>query len=712
MALRPVGAVDFPNAVNGAAGPMAAAGALPRHKLRVSDPAVGARIVAQGGRLIANYGSFQLYETARMSADLATNRAVEVREDYDQIRLNASVVDTRKAAGQGQALGAGSFSGKRLHLVQFAGPVLPACRAELEMAGVQIVSYFPQNAYLVYGDAAGLGRVQGLAAGWRHIQWAGSYLDDYKIHPAARTVDGKGRARVIGTDWFSIQLVADAAANPATLRLLDQLKLDAVQHPRSQTNYVDLVARLNARDLARVAAQPEVVSIQPYFPRSRFCERQDQIVAGNLSGDVPSGPGYLAWLEGKGFTQAQFDASGFVVDVTDSGIDDGTTTPNHFGLFSGGVVTNNSRVVYNRLEGTPNGGSTLMGCDGHGTLNTHIIGGYDDLAGFPFADDSGYHYGLGVCPFVRLGSSVIFDPSSYTSPDFANLQSEAYESGARVCNNSWGAAASGAYDFQCQEYDGLVRDAQPAGSTYATDGNQEMTIVFAAGNSGSGAETIGSPGAAKNVITVGAAQNVQAFGGSDGSGVSDSDASNANEVAYFSSRGPCADGRHKPDIMAPGTHISGGVIQAANPGPDGTVDPCFNGSGISGGPTGNDFPFFPAGQQFYSASSGTSQATPAVTGGCALVRQYFINNFTNPPSPAMTKAYLMNSARYMTGATASGTLWSDAQGMGEMNLGTRRSTGSRGCCGTRTAPGHVHGKRADARSPHGNHFGHEPAAAW
>src|SRR5262249_1820300 len=75
-------------------------------------------------------------------------------------------------------------------------------------------------------------------------------------------------------------------------------------------------------------------------------------------------------------------------------------------------------------------------------------------------------------------------------------------------------------------------------------------------------------------------------------------------------------------------------------------------------------------QEWYTTSSGTSHSTPCVAGGCALLRQYFINNNTNPPSPAMTKAYLMNSARYMTGASANDSLWSNNQGMGEMNLGT------------------------------------------
>ena len=88
------------------------------------------------------------------------------------------------------------------------------------------------------------------------------------------------------------------------------------------------------------------------------------------------------------------------------------------------------------------------------------------------------------------------------------------------------------------------------------------------------------------------------------------------------------------------------------------------------GTTGNANNFFPLGQQFYTESSGTSHATPVVAGACALVRQYFINNGLDAPSPAMTKAFLMNSARYMTGAGANDTLWSASQGMGEVNLGT------------------------------------------
>jgi hypothetical protein len=193
-----------------------------------------------------------------------------------------------------------------------------------------------------------------------------------------------------------------------------------------------------------------------------------------------------------------------------------------------------------------------------------------------------------------------------------------------------------------------------------------MVILFAAGDSGPDSQTVLEPATAKNVITVGGADNVQLFGGSDTCGVGDNEADDANEIAPFSSRGPCADGRHKPDLVAPSTHVSGGVAQAPDPGAFGTADPCYTGEVVCGGV---DSIFYPPDQQFYTAGSGTSQSSPCVAGGAALLRQYFVNHSFLPPSAAMTKAYLMNAARYLTGAGADDTLWSEAQGMGELDLG-------------------------------------------
>jgi uncharacterized repeat protein (TIGR01451 family) len=241
----------------------------------------------------------------------------------------------------------------------------------------------------------------------------------------------------------------------------------------------------------------------------------------------------------------------------------------------------------------------------------------------------------------------------------------AYRDGARISSNSWGDSDA-SYTPECQTYDALVRDAQQA-----IAGNQEMTIVFSAGNDGSSSGSIGSPANAKNVIAVGASEDVNPFEGSDGSGISDSGADNAMDLASFSSRGPSTGGRIKPDLVAPGTHVSGGVFQASrvNPtdGATGSADSCFNAGGISGGPNGS--PYFPTTQQWFSASSGTSHSCPAVAGACALLRQDFLNHAMEAPSPAMTKAVLMNSARYMTGTGAGDTLPSNSQGMGLLDLG-------------------------------------------
>ncbi|HYV49711.1 MAG TPA: S8 family serine peptidase, partial [Myxococcaceae bacterium] len=419
----------------------------------------------------------------------------------------------------------------------------------------------------------------------------------------------------------------------------------------------------------------DVVSIYPYVLPRKLDERADVIAAGQLdpTGSTPSAPGHLAWLASKGFTQAQFDASLVGVDVSDSGLDNGTQSPNAFALYKSGDITGTSRVMYNRLEGTPNGGSTIQGCDGHGTLNSNIIMAFNNLTGAPHQDAAGYRYNLGIVPFARVGSSVVFDPGSFTFPDYEDLQSRAYRDGMRVSSNSWGAAVGGAYNADSQRYDALVRDAQPAGSAVANPGNQEMIIVFAAGNSGSGVNTVGSPGTAKNIITAGAANGVQAFGAADQCGVGDVDADSANDIVGFSSRGPCDDGRIKPDLVAAGTHVSGGVSQSAgqHANPPGNVNgeqlACFDASGVCAGPGTSNF--WPLNQQWTTASSGTSHSTPLIAGAALLTRQWIINNMSFTPSATLVKAWLINSARYMTGSGANDNLYSNNQGMGHLNLG-------------------------------------------
>src|SRR5262249_7576331 len=160
---------------------------------------------------------------------------------------------------------------------------------------------------------------------------------------------------------FAVQLMDDDEASPATLALIERLRLGPVRRQFRSLQFLNVIVPLSPEQLPLIATEPGVISIQPYFENQKLDERQDQMVAGSLNGKGPSGPGYLAWLQSRGFSQAQFSASGFVVDVTDSGIDNGTTTPGHFGLYTFGDPGQASRVVYNRIEGTAHTGSTLQG---------------------------------------------------------------------------------------------------------------------------------------------------------------------------------------------------------------------------------------------------------------------------------------------------------------------------------------------------------------
>ena len=267
---------------------------------------------------------------------------------------------------------------------------------------------------------------------------------------------------------------------------------------------------------------------------------------------------------------------------------------------------------------------------------------------------------------MKVGSSVIFAPS-YTFPNFPNLQSRAYRDGARISTNSWGSAVNGAYSVDSQTFDALVRDAQPSGSAVPAAGNQEMVIVFAAGNDGPAASSVGSPGTAKNVITVGASENVRAIGGADECGLDDLGADSAGDIASFSSRGPTTDGRRKPDLVAPGTHVTGGVFQTDTPGATGQARGVLRRHRRLRRARRQLLPRRPA--VLHRVVRHLATPRPPSRAAAALVRQYFLNQGLSAPSPAMTKAFLMGSARYLTGADAGDTLPSNTQGMGLLDLG-------------------------------------------
>ena len=663
-----------------------------QHKIRLTDPALKQNLLAQNAQLLADYGTEQLLSVdnalLEQLMDGPLRQSLLNRDEDNLLFLHAGTLDTTKPEMQAArrlpqlTKSVAADAGKSLHLVQFIGPVKPEWYAALVETGVQVLAYVPNNAYLIYGASAELAEVQSWAQQSKYVQWDGEFQEAFKLDPSIaewRATLGKTAANLNlaqATELFAIQLVNDPTSNQDTLQLINALRAEPIKSQFRVLNYLNVIVRLPLSVVEKtLVGRADIVSIARYVVPVKMDERQNIIMTGNLTAGQPNASDYLNYLSQQGLNQNQFNASGFVVNVSDSGIDNATTLPNHFALYTSGNTANTTRVVYNRLEGAPNLGSTLQGCDGHGTLNAHIIGGFVPTGApfnvFPHADNAGFRWNLGVAPFVKLGSTVIFDPRNYTFPDLKNVEARAYQDGARISSNSWGSPVNGSYTIDAQAYDALVRDAQPVGSAAPQAGNQEQVIVFSAGNSATSG-SIGSPGSAKNVITVGAAESVNAIGGADGCNVGDDQANNANDIANFSSRGPTQDGRRKPDLVAPGTHITGGVFQATNPDVFGTAAECFitasSGISICGGVAGAKF--YPNSQQFYTASSGTSHAAPAVAGAAALVRQRFLNAGTGAPSPAMTKAVLMNTARHLNGVSANDTLWSNNQGMGEVNLST------------------------------------------
>jgi hypothetical protein len=617
------------------------------HKLIISDRDMdiyGRLARANAIRNEVDYGSYKLVVVDKDAVGgLAALQSLPIatRDEQNMIIFNGYLIDTSapqplskvapedlKSSRMSEAAAGAAAPGKGLYVVQFIGPIRDSWFKELEQTGVEIITYVPHNAYVVFAGEQAAGELMKMKASSPFVQWMGDYQPAYKLTPglqAARQGDASRLVRV------TVQVIENAEG----LVKAGELRASARRYfgEHRMLKYRNLKMEIPVSQLAELARTDEVFAIEEDAERVRLDEAQGQIVAGNLSGGAPTGPGYLAWLAGKGFNSSQF--SSFAVNVAD----DAPSLRGHPDL-------PDSRVAF---ENNPTRQGPSQG--GHGFLNSQIIGGFNDGVGMAYEDANGFNYGLGIAPWARVGVTAIFGSGASTSTSW---EETAYGQGARISSNSWGYVTFiglpiTRYDTSAQEYDRIVRDAQGG-----VPGNQQLAVVFAPGNDGPSENTVGAPGSAKNVITVGASENVRMTGG-DGCGIDNSGADSANDVIFFSSRGPVnpggGDGRVKPDIVAPGTHIQAGVPQSNYFG-DSVCDQ-----------------FFPFGQTLYGWSSGTSHSTPAVAGGAALVYQDFLNKGMEAPSPAMVKAMLMNSASYLTGVDAGDTLPSNVQGMGLMNLG-------------------------------------------
>jgi subtilisin family serine protease len=222
--------------------------------------------------------------------------------------------------------------------------------------------------------------------------------------------------------------------------------------------------------------------------------------------------------------------------------------------------------------------------NGHGTHVTGIA------AGSGAGSDGRY---TGVAPEADLFVARVLDAGGggRTSDVMAGIE-WAVERGAQVINISLGGPPYPADGTDALSM--LVDAAVEAG----------VVVCVAAGNMGPGVQTVGAPAASKGAITIGAAEVIPDGGG--------------ERVATFSSRGPTADARNKPDLIVPGV----GIVSARS-------------AGTNLGHAVN---------QLYTSLQGTSQATPLATGTTALLLQ------SNPRfTPEEVKARMVRGARRLPG---------------------------------------------------------------
>jgi len=212
--------------------------------------------------------------------------------------------------------------------------------------------------------------------------------------------------------------------------------------------------------------------------------------------------------------------------------------------------------------------------------------------GFDINWDSQPDYLKGVAPGAELLNGKVLSDygGGYDSGIIAGIE-WAVLSGADVISLSLGG-----WENICDGNDPLSEAVEKASDMGAT-------VVVAAGNSGYwGKETVSSPGCADKIITVGASSKY----GYD------------LYIADFSSQGPTADGRIKPEVLAPGIYI---------------IAPQATGTqmGYSAIPK-------------YVSASGTSMATPHVAGAVALLKQ-----MDSSLTPQKIKEILMNTATNLVG---------------------------------------------------------------
>lgn len=569
---------------------------------------------------------------------------------FEAARFDACTQRSVGANGPLSALAGQTRAGEHSYWVlKFDAPLDRSQRQAIEAAGGQILDYLPWNAYRVrFGaDARPAEAVRGLV-------WSGAMAPDWKLAGGLSGLLGAPLEDRPAAVPLSIAL--NAGANAHAL-LAQWRELDGVAHGFTVTGARSdrVVLTLASRDLEAV-----VSAIAPRADVAAITVRKRMEYLNARAG----------WLHQSGTPDERpvFDQGllgcGQVIGVLDSGVDFShcafedtangdppVSDCNEGDLCLPGAPDFLQRKTAHYYKWSDSGDALGDGaCDastgaGHGTHVAASITGNDWAAAVDCEAGAAPPAGNlnGTAPGAHLIAQEMGEGLDYVNSlggSIYHAATTAYANGARVHSNSWGGSCCflGLFclpTFLCAPaYDEFAHDADAATWEFP-----DLLIAIAAGNNGtccaSSGGAVGSPGLAKNALTVGAS----------GAGTA------GNDAASFSSRGPIFDNRTKPDVMAQGE----GIVSAASDG---------NAAGSSCATC---------------TMSGTSMATPTAAGLAALVREYLNRGFhpsgaassgdaIAQPSAALVKAMIINGARDMSGSGATGAVPNQVEGWGRIHL--------------------------------------------
>ena len=453
----------------------------------------------------------------------------------------------------------------------------------VESIGVEIIGYFPPNAYHVLASKEAL---EDLKAQFE-ILYAGEYVPAYKTASShAETMSKKS------VPFTALIILTSSSAYGEVEEFLKE-------NGSSKCELISETAALVRADITS--------DLVPKLSKLSAVVNVEEEPVFTINNDVAKTSALMNVMSANSIG---YTGKGVTVCVADTGFDSGdpeTIHPDFKGKKITGVVCsyNTSRTEWSDLNGhgTHCAGSVL----GNGTV--------DQGAGGMAPDADLY--------FICCGGAG----NGIAAPDESDIKL-AYAAGARIMSNSYGSGGDGEYNTSARTWDQICKKYP------------DYLILFSAGNNNKDIITednctMGSAAVSKNIITVGASENYRPdvtttysiFGAQPGSiFYEDKIAYPANGVQQGmmmnSSRGPAKDGRVKPDVCAPGTQVKS---------TESLYDALNNGTRYS----------------YYTFMSGTSMSTPLTAGACADIMQYLKENGFEKPSSALVRAVLVNGCRSM-----------------------------------------------------------------